>query len=88
MVYHKDGTFTHCFRVANGDDQAGVENPFGVFYRSPLVGWDNWPNTGLRDSMLSAFSGGVGPKLDTEFADKLGAAAGDSVPGFDPNVDG
>lgn len=87
IVYHKDGTFTHCFRFANEDDRNGVENPFGVFYRSPLVGWNNWPNTELRDKMLSTWSGGVGPKLDDEFAEKLGQAADGQVPDFDPNVD-
>lgn len=84
IVYHKDGTFTHCFRIANGDDQAGVENHFGHFYKSPLVGWDNWPDVGLRDTMLSTWSGGVGPKLDDEFSQSLSDAAGDNVPDFDP----
>lgn len=83
-MYHKDGTFTHCFRVANGDDQAGVENHFGAFYRSPLVGWDNWPDVGLRDTMLSTWNGGVGPKLDDEFSQSLSDAAGSNVPDFDP----
>ncbi|RYP08480.1 hypothetical protein DL765_008774 [Monosporascus sp. GIB2] len=87
IVYHKDGTFTHCFRVASGADQGGVENHFGVFYRSPLVGWDNWPSQELKDKMLSTWSGGVGPKLDDEFGDKLRDAAGTSVPGFDPYLD-
>lgn len=87
LVYHKDGAGTHCFRFANDDDIANPENSFGVFYRSPVVGWDSWPSTDLRDSMLSAWSGGVGPKLDDEFTDSLTAAAGDGVPGFDPTVD-
>jgi hypothetical protein len=38
--------------------------------------------------MLAAWSGGVGPKLDSEFTDSLRAAAGDGVPGFDPSIDG
>ncbi|KAL9570457.1 hypothetical protein ACKAV7_005388 [Fusarium commune] len=87
IVYHKDGLGTHCFRFANDDDVSNPGNSFGEFYRSPLVGWDNWPDAGLRDRMLSTWNGGVGPKLDGEFGDSLAAAAGDAVPGFDPHAD-
>ncbi|KAG5794114.1 hypothetical protein H9Q69_006856 [Fusarium xylarioides] len=64
LVYHKDGAGTHCYRFANDDDQANPENPTGSFFKAPLVGWDNWPDVGLRDKMLQNWSGGVGPKLD------------------------
>jgi hypothetical protein len=87
LVYHKDGVGTHCFRFANDDDIANPENPTGSFHTAPLVGWDSWPNVGLRDTMLNAWSGGVGPKLDSEFTDSLRNAAGDGVPGFDPAID-
>ncbi len=87
IVYHKDSFRTHCFRYANSDDIANPENFSGAFYRSPLVGWNNWPSVGLRNAMLSAWSGGVGPKLDDEFGDKLSQAAGDGVPGFDAYTD-
>jgi hypothetical protein len=88
MVYHKDGAGTHCFRFANDEDVAGPENPTGSFHTAPLVGWNNWPSEDLRNKMLSAWSGGVGPKLDDEFTDALRAAAGDGVQGFDPAIDG
>ncbi|KAH7305799.1 secreted protein [Stachybotrys elegans] len=87
LVYHKDGISTHCFRFANGDDIAGPENHFGQFYTSPLISWDRWPSVDLRNRMLAAWSGGVGPKLDGEFGDNLRNAAGDGVPGFDPYLD-
>lgn len=87
IVYHKDGAGTHCFRVANNNDVAHPENHFGQFYRSPLVGWNNWPNNGLRDKMLNAWKGGIGPKLDDEFSGALRAAAGNGVPGFNPDID-
>ena len=87
LVYHKDGAGTHCIRFANADDIANPENPFGVMYSSPLIGWDSWPDVGLRDTMLQAWSGGVGPKLDDEYGDSLKTAAGDGVPGFDPYLD-
>ena len=88
LVYHKDGPGTHCFRFANDDDRANPENPTGSFFKAPLVGWDNWPDVGLRDKMRQNWSGGVGPKLDDEFGDSLKDAAGDGgVEGFDPYVD-
>jgi hypothetical protein len=87
LVYHKDGAGTHCFRIASDNDVQNPENAFGGFYRSPLVGWDHWPSVSLRQKMLDAWSGGIGPKLDTEFGDSLKKAAGDGVPGFDPYTD-
>lgn len=88
IVYHKDGVKNHCFRFANDKDIAGVENFSGSFYRSPLVGWNHWPE-GLRDILFENFSGGIKPKLgDADFTDNLRKAAGDSVPGFDPAIDG
>ncbi|KAJ3459185.1 hypothetical protein MRS44_015258 [Fusarium solani] len=70
------------FRFANDDDRNNPENPTGSFFRAPLVGWDNWPDVGLRDKMLQNWSGGVGPKLDDEFGNSLQAAAGDGVQGL------
>lgn len=87
MVYHKDGGSTHCFRIANDGDIRQPENHFGYFYRSPLVGWNNWPNNNLRQKMLDTWKGGIGPKLDDEFGDSLKAAAGNGVPGFNPYID-
>ncbi|KAG5657789.1 hypothetical protein KAF25_007822 [Fusarium avenaceum] len=83
----RDGAGTHCYRFANDDDRANPENPTGSFFKAPLVGWNNWPDVGLRDKMLQNWSGGVGPKLDDEFGDSLKAAAGDGVQGFDPYAD-
>lgn len=87
IVYNKAGAGTHDFRFANDEDIADPENYTGAFFRSPLIGWNNWPNTGLRDTMLANWNGGVGPKLDTEFGDSLKSAAGDAVAGFDPYTD-
>ena len=87
LVYHKDAPHTHCFRLAVEDDLERVESDFGVFYRSPLVGWDHWPDPALRDTMLQAWKKGVGPNLDDEFGRSLWKAAGDQVPGFDPYLD-
>lgn len=49
--------------MANADDDA-IENAKGVWFRSPLVGWNGWPSTGLRDAVGNNWKGGVGPKID------------------------
>ncbi|OBT51802.1 hypothetical protein VE04_09029 [Pseudogymnoascus sp. 24MN13] len=66
------------------DDIANPENDSGHFYESLLVGWNLWPSLELKNKMLSAFTGGISPKLDSEFGDTLKNAAGDNVPRFDP----
>lgn len=88
LVYHKDGIGTHCFRHANGDDVGGIENPKGVWFRSPLVGWNSWPSVELRTKMIDAYTEAATVKLpDDRFGNSLQAAAGDAVPGFDPYLD-
>ncbi|KAF4974555.1 hypothetical protein FZEAL_8555 [Fusarium zealandicum] len=90
IVYHKDGIKNHCFRFANDADIGGVENFSGSFYRSPVIGWNHWPE-GLRETLLKNFGGDDIPKpklSDDKFGEFLAKAAGDQVPGFDPNVDG
>ncbi|RYP89301.1 hypothetical protein DL769_000135 [Monosporascus sp. CRB-8-3] len=77
VVYHQDGAGTHCIRMANEDDD-NIENETGSWFTGALIGWDNWPDFNLRDTMLRAWSGGVGPKLDDEFASALAAAAGNN----------
>lgn len=68
VVYHKDGVESHCIRTAN--DGEDPENDKGVWFRAPLVGWNGWPGS-TRDSLNEGWPGGVGPKLDFEFGDKL-----------------
>lgn len=88
LVYHKDGWGTHCFRHANDDDQLHIENPLGVWFRSPLVGWNSWPSNDLRSKMIAAYNDAATPKLpDDRFGNSLKEAAGSSVPGFDPYLD-
>ncbi|KAF5560636.1 hypothetical protein FPHYL_6543 [Fusarium phyllophilum] len=92
VVYHKDGGFTHCWRMANEGD-VDIENYTGQWFIGNLVGWDNWPvvnGRSLRDYLYDAWNGGVGPKFwdkDDSFTKKLGEAAGDQCPGFDPAKD-
>lgn len=90
VVYHKDGLGTHCFRMANEDDRNSPENFSGSFYKSPLVGWWGYGDMGLRDTMLSNWAGGVGPKLtdfENKFRDRLIDSSGGQFPQFDPNLD-
>lgn len=84
VVYHKVRKGKHCFRLANSNDTAHPENSFGHFYTSPLVGWDSWPSTALRDKMLSTWNSSVGPKLDIEFPLRLRLAADDHLIDFNP----
>ena len=86
-MYHKDGGSTHCFRMANAADD-GIENYTGNWFLGSLVGWNFWPSAELRTKGMT-WSGGIKPKLtDDKFADTLRAAAGNAVPGFNPDVDG
>ncbi|CAP61351.1 uncharacterized protein PODANS_3_10530 [Podospora anserina S mat+] len=92
MVYHKEGAGTHNFRTANaGDDK--IENHTGQWFLGRLVGWNHWPSVAMRNKVLDGKNwskdGGIRPKLgDRDFADNLRQAAGNSVPGFNPSVDG
>jgi len=53
VVYHKDGLSTHFFRLANANDEP-PENYYHNWRYPPLVGWDGWPSTALRDELMAA----------------------------------
>lgn len=79
VVYHKDGAASHCIRTAN--DGEDPENEKDVWFKAPLVGWNGWPGT-TRDSLNGGWPGGVSPKLDFEFGDKLF----DAMIAFSPTI--
>ncbi|MFF9283150.1 NPP1 family protein [Streptomyces griseosporeus] len=84
VVYHKDGIGTHCFRLANTNDEP-PENHKGTWQYPPLVGWNGYP-AGLRDK-LSAYdfgSANFGLK-DASYASHLASAKPSGIP-FDPNA--
>jgi hypothetical protein len=60
VVYHKDSGRTHCLRMANEADDK-VENHTGDWFLGRLIGWNNWPNEGLRNTAMrpSYFHNGV-----------------------------
>ncbi|KAK4230059.1 necrosis inducing protein, partial [Podospora fimiseda] len=93
VVYHKHEGRTHCIRNANVDDDKNIENHTKGWFQGKLVGWEGWPHQWMRDTVTNGWTwsrdGGIRPKFgDRDFADRLAKAAGDGVPGFDPNVDG
>jgi hypothetical protein len=62
VVYHKDGAGTHFFRLANGNDEP-PENHYHNWRYPPLVGWNGWPSTSLRDTLMNADFGSATIKI-------------------------
>ncbi|WP_240468351.1 NPP1 family protein [Streptomyces dangxiongensis] len=84
VVYHKDGIGTHCFRLADADDEP-PENHRHTWQYPPLVGWNGYP-AGVREE-LSAYDFGsahFGLK-DPAFASHLASAKPSGIP-FDPGA--
>ncbi|MFI6076373.1 NPP1 family protein [Actinoplanes sp. NPDC051343] len=85
VVYHKDGLSTHYFRLANTSDEP-PENYYHYWFYPPLVGWDGWPSTGLRDRLMNADFGAATIKIkDGSFEYLLGVSKPAGIP-FDPNA--
>lgn len=83
IVYHKDGALTHCFRLANSDEQP--ENHKGTWQRPALVGWGNFP-AGIRDKLVTADFGKASLGIKNgAFANNLEKAKPDGIP-FNPNA--
>lgn len=87
VVYHKDAGRTHCFRYATADDDK-IENYTGKWYLGKLVGWLGWPSVGLRDKAMQPYGGPNAKLPNGPFGEYLRRAAGNQVPGFNPDVDG
>ncbi|MFJ3492204.1 NPP1 family protein [Streptomyces sp. NPDC086091] len=84
IVYHKDGGFTHALRIANGNDEP-PENHLGQWFSPPLVDWNGWPSTELRDKLMNANFGSAQLDLrDHAFAGKLADEKPAGIP-LDPN---
>ncbi|MEV7417552.1 NPP1 family protein [Streptomyces sp. NPDC089919] len=82
-VYHKDGAGTHFFRLANGNDEP-PENHYHTWRYPPLVGWNGWPSTWLRDRLMAADFGAATIKItDSRFPALLNSAKPAGIP-FDP----
>lgn len=80
IVYHKDGISTHFYRLAGAGDEP-PENHHGTWFSAPLVGWDGWPDTGLRDTLTGADFGAATIKIsDGRFEDLLAASKPEGVP--------
>ncbi|KAF4985435.1 hypothetical protein FGRMN_11208 [Fusarium graminum] len=94
VVYNKDGGSTHFFRFANEGDDA-IENHKGVWFLGGLVGWNGFPNVGVRDTLVNYNFGSASLAIkDDTFKPNLDKARDDSndgsnnmVPGFDSGSD-
>jgi necrosis inducing protein (NPP1) len=85
VVYHKDGAGTHFFRLANSNDEP-PENHYHNWRYPPLVDWNGWPSTGLRDTLMNADFGSATIKItdkDDRFRNLLNASKPAAIP-FDP----
>ncbi|WP_328329680.1 NPP1 family protein [Kribbella sp. NBC_00382] len=85
VVYHKDGLSTHYFRLANSNDEP-PENHYHNWRYPPLVDWNGWPSTGLRDTLMNADFGSATIKItdkDDRFRNLLNASKPAGIP-FDP----
>jgi hypothetical protein len=84
IVYHKDGLSTHCFRLANNNDEP-PENHYGTWQYPPLVGWNGYP-PGIRDKLSAANFGSANFGLkDGAFNNLLQRAKPSAIP-FDPHA--
>ncbi|KAI1197334.1 necrosis inducing protein-domain-containing protein [Nemania serpens] len=87
MVYHKDGLSTHAFRFGNTDDD-NIENATGSWFYGPLVSWNGFPSTSLRDKLSAYDFGSAGFALkDSAFPGNLNTARATFIPEFDINTD-
>jgi hypothetical protein len=85
VVYHKDGASTHYFRLANTNDEP-PENYYHDWRYPPLVGWDGWPSTALREQLINADFGEATIKIiDGSFEYLLSNSLPAGIP-FDPNA--
>jgi len=85
VVYHKDGLSTHYFRLANTNDEP-PENHYHNWRYPPLVDWNGYPSTGLRDTLMNADFGSATIKItdkDDRFRNLLNASKPAAIP-FDP----
>jgi hypothetical protein len=87
-VYHKDGAFnTHFFRAANDNDEP-PENDKHVWLYPPLIDYDSWPSTELRDKLFSADFGDATLKITDDRFNGLLSQCKTELPnvGLDPNA--
>lgn len=82
IVYHKDGGFTHFYRLANESDDA-IENATGRWFYPAIVGWNGYPND-FRDRLMNADFGSASIKInDKNFNNALKDAMPKGIP-FNP----
>ncbi|OTB06780.1 hypothetical protein M426DRAFT_318490 [Hypoxylon sp. CI-4A] len=86
-IYNKDGISTHNFRFANEDDE-NIENDTGAWFYGPLISYNGFPSTDLRDKLVAYDFGSASIAFkDGSFEGQLEKARGDLITGFDSTVD-
>jgi hypothetical protein len=91
MVYNKDGGSTHNFRFADSGEEP--ENSDGTWVRSPLISYNGFPTSQLRDDILFTWDFGSATIAikDDQFPNNINGAlpSVDGAPAFifDANVD-
>lgn len=82
LVYHKEGGFTHYYRLANESDDA-IENVTGHWFRPSIVGWNGYPSD-FRKRLMDADFGSASIKInDKNFNNALNDAMPKVIP-FNP----
>lgn len=86
VVYHKtSASGSHFFRLSSQNEAPG--NQKGAWIFPPIVDWNGWPSTELRDKLMNADFGDAKLKFrnDNEFRFALRDAKPTGIP-FDPDA--
>lgn len=89
IVYYKRPMKTHGLRFAKDKDLKKVENHYGKWVISDLIGWDRFPTPKFRNKLSKHNYGMARFHLANKHQSKsLHSAAGKYVPGFNPKDGG
>jgi hypothetical protein len=84
VVYHKDGISTHYFRLANSGDEP-PENHYHDWRYPPIVDWNGWPSSELREKLINADFGSAALAIkDGSFESVLERSLPTGIP-FNPH---
>lgn len=77
IVYHRDGSSTHAMRFATQEDDDVIENHTGQWFYGPVVDYQGFPSTEVRDAMIgNDWGSGKIDFSDERIADALELAKG------------
>lgn len=88
IVYHKDGSSTHCMRFAKEDDDNPVENHNDEWFYGDIVDYYGFPTNEVRDAMMdNDWGSGKIDFADDRIAEALKKAKGGNDIPLDTGVD-